>query len=121
MGHHLRNLRRNKRKLYLCQKYIENGKDFFQEPVLIHENYLPTNSNGELISLGMEYPMYLKIKTSIREKDLFHPKDRLYVYKTPPVTHDALCNEADYEVYKEPLQFINEYEVMLKRLSDDNE
>ena len=54
MSHHLRNLRRNKRKLYLCQKYVENGKDFFREPVLIHENYLPTNREGDLISIGMD-------------------------------------------------------------------
>ena len=117
----MNNLKRNKRKLYLCNKYKEGNKYLFSKPIELYENYLPTNSNGELISLGMEYPMYLKIKTSIREKDLFHPKDRLYIYKEPPVEHDDLCDDADYEVYKEPLQFINEYEVMLRRLSDDNE
>lgn len=117
----MNNLKRNKRKLYLCNKYEDNGKYFYRQPIELYENYLPTNSNGELITLGLEYPMYLKIKTSIREKDLFHPKDRLYVYKQPPEEFDELCDDADYEVYKEPLQFINEYEVMLKRLSDDNE
>ena len=65
--------------------------------------------------------MYLRIKTNVVEKDLFHPKDRLYVYKDKPTTHDDLCENADYEVYKEPLIFINELEVMLKRLSDDND
>lgn len=117
----MNNLRRNKRKLYLCNKYEDDDKYFYRQPIELYENYLPTNSNGELITLGLEYPMYLKIKTSIREKDLFHPKDRLYVYKQPPEEFDKLCDDADYEVYKEPLQFINEYEVMLKRLSDDNE
>lgn len=117
----MNNLRRNKRKLYLCNKYEDGNKYLYREPIELYENYLPTNSNGELITLGLEYPMYLKIKTSIREKDLFHPKDRLYIYKQPPEVFDELCDDADYEVYKEPLQFINEYEVMLKRLSDDNE
>lgn len=117
----MNNLKRNKRKLYLCNKYEDDDKYFYRQPIELYENYLPTNSNGELITLGLEYPMYLKIKTSIREKDLFHPKDRLYVYKQPPEEFDKLCDDADYEVYKEPLQFINEYEVMLKRLSDDNE
>lgn len=117
----MNNLKRNKRKLYLCNKYEDDDKYFYRQPIELYENYLPTNSNGELITLGLEYPMYLKIKTSIREKDLFHPKDRLYVYKQPPEEFDELCDDADYEVYKEPLQFINEYEVMLKRLSDDNE
>lgn len=117
----MRNLRRNKRALYLCQKYRDGNLDKYKAPIKIYENFVPTNSDGDLISLGMEYPMYLRIKTSIREKDLFHPKDRLYVYKDKPATHDELCENADYEIYKEPLLFINELEVMLKRLSDDNE
>lgn len=70
----MNNLRRNKRKLYLCMKYEDGNKYLYREPIKLYENYLPTNSNGELITLGLEYPMYLKIKTSIREKDLFHPK-----------------------------------------------
>lgn len=117
----MRNLKRNKRKLYLCQKYRDGNLDKYNKPIEIYENFVPTNSDGDLISLGMEYPMYLRIKTSSKEVDLFHPKDRLYVYKNKPTEHDELCEDADYEVYKEPLLFINELEVMLKRLSDDNE
>lgn len=117
----MRNLQRNKRTLYLCQKYQDGYLDKYREPLELKENYMPTNSDGDLISIGMEYPMYLRIKTSISEKDLFHPKDRLYVYKTPPVERDILCEEADYEVYKEPMLFINEMEVMLRRLSSDTD
>ena len=117
----MRNLKRNKRPLYICHGYQDNGIRKYREPILIYENFIPTNSDGDLVSLGMEYPMYLRIKTSIREKDLFHPKDRLYVYKDTPTEHDELRENADYEVYKEPLLFINELEIMIKRLSDDNE
>ena len=117
----MRNLRRNKRRLYLCQKYQDNLLNKYKEPVELWEDYLPTNSEGDLISIGMDYPMYLRIKTSIKEKDLFHPKDRLYVYKDKPSEHDALCKNADYEVYKKPMLYINEMEIMLHRLSDDNE
>ena len=117
----MRNLKRNKRPLYICHGYKDNGIRKYREPILIYDNFIPTNSDGDLVSLGMEYPMYLRIKTSIREKDLFHPKDRLYVYKDTPAEHDELCENADYEVYKEPLLFINELEIMIKRLSDDNE
>ena len=117
MGHHLRNLRRNKRKLYLCQKYIEDGKDFFQKPVLIHENYLPTNSEGDLISIGMDYPMYLRMKPEISEKDLFHEGDRFYIFVEPPAVHDKICKNADYEIYKKPMIHIDSMEIMLKRRS----
>ena len=118
----MRTLGRNKRDLHLCQKYQEGNITKFKEPILLKENYLPTNSDGDLIAIGMNYPKYLRIKTDISEKDLFHAKDRLYVYKTPPKTHDVLCKDADYEVYKQPSLYINEMEVMLYRLSsDDNE
>lgn len=115
----MNNLRRNRRKIYLCQKYQDGMLTKFHEPICLHENYEPTNSDGDLIAIGMEYPMYLRIKTSARKKDLFHPKDRLYIYNNTPYTHDVLCEDADYEVYKEPLVFINEMEIMLKRLSDE--
>lgn len=117
----MRNLRRNKRPLYLCQKYQDGLLEKFKEPIPKWENYVPTNSDGDLISIGMEYPMYLRIKTSITEKNTYHAGDRLYVYKDKPKTHDVLCKTADYEVYKEPMLYINEMEVMLHRLSDDNE
>lgn len=117
----MRNLRRNKRRLYLCQKYQDNLLNKYKEPIELWEDYLPTNSEGDLISIGMDYPMYLRIKTSIKEKDLFHPKDRLYVYKDKPVEHDVLCKNADYEVYKKPMLYINEMEVMLRRLSGEDE
>ena len=113
----LRNLRRNKRKLYLCRKYVENEKDFFQKPVLIHENYLPTNSEGDLISIGMDYPMYLRMKPEISERDLFHEGDRFYIYTNPPEEYDNLCKNADYEIYKKPMIHIDSMEIMLKRRS----
>lgn len=115
----MNNLRRNRRRIYLCQQYQDGNLRKFREPIPLRENYEPTNSEGDLIAIGMAYPMYLRIKTSAKKKDLFHPKDRLYVYVNTPYTHDVLCENADYEVYKEPLVFINEMEVMLKRLSDD--
>lgn len=117
----MRTLARNKRKLYLCQQITDGNLIKYSEPIELYENYVPTNSDGDLISLGLEYPMYLRIKTNIEEKDLFHPKDRLYVYNEPPTEYDELCENADYEVNKQPSLFINEMEVMLKRLSDDNE
>lgn len=115
----MRNLRRNKRKLYLCQKYIDNNIDKYREPVLIHENYLPTNSEGDLISIGMDYPMYLRMKPEISEKDLFHEGDRFYIFTEPPETHDVMCKNADYEIYKKPMIHLESMEIMLKRRSGD--
>lgn len=117
----MRNLKRNKRLIYLCEKYQDNLLNKFKPPIQLKEDYVPTNSEGDLISIGMDYPMYLRIKTNTSEKDLFHPKDRIYVYKEPPKEHDPLCKDADYEVYKLPMAWINEMDVMLKRLSSDED
>lgn len=116
----MRNLRRNKRKLYLCQKYIDdNNNDRFREPILIYENYLPTNSEGDLIAIGMDYPMYLRMKPEISKQNLFHEGDRFYIYTKPPKEHDPICKNADYEMYKKPMIHIDSMEIMLKRRSGD--
>lgn len=118
----MRNLRRNKRKLYLCQKYIDdNNLDKWNEPILIYENYLPTNSEGDLISIGMDYPMYLRMKPEISKINLFHEGDRFYIFTTPPKTHDVLCKNADYEIYKKPMIHLESMEIMLKRRSGDRD
>lgn len=105
----------------MCQKYQDGLIVKYKEPIELFRNYVPTNSEGDLISIGMDYPMYLRIKTSIHDKDLFHPKDRVYIYSDLPETHDALCKTADYEVYKKPMLYINEMDVMLHRLSSDSD
>lgn len=116
----MRNLRRNKKPLYLCKKYQDNLLVKYKEPIPLYMNYEPTNSDGDLISLGERYPMYLRIKTDISHKNTFHPKDRLYVYKDLPKEFNSLCKDADYEVSEEPMIYINEVEVILHRLSSDN-
>lgn len=116
----MRNLRRNKKPLYLCQKYQDDLLNKYREAIPMFENYVPTNSDGDLISIGMEYPMYLRIKTSADKRHLYHPGDRVYVYTNVPTEHDELCENADYEVYKDVMPYINEMDVMLRRLSDDN-
>lgn len=115
----MRNLNKNKRTLYLCQRKIDGELEKYSKPLKIKENYMPTNSQGDLVSIGLQYPMFLRIKTNIKEKDLFHPGDRLYIYVEPSDKSNSLCKDADYEVYKEPMIFINEVEVMLRRLSSD--
>lgn len=116
----MRNLRRNKRKLYLCQKYIDdNNLDKWKEPILIYENYLPTNSEGDLISIGMDYPMYLRMKPEISKINLFHEGDRFYIFTIPPDEYDPICKDADYEIYKKPMIHIESMEIMLKRRSGD--
>ena len=125
----MRTQQRNKKQIYLCHKYIENGIAKFKKPIPIKENYSATNTDSDLIAMGMEYPKYLRIKSDIRveingkwqnRKDLYHAGDRVYVYNEPPKEHDVLCKNADYEVDTKPVETLNQLEVMLFNLSGKN-
>lgn len=113
-------LRRNKRKLALCQVYDDGKLKKFREPIVLHENYQQTNSETELMSFGMESYMYIRIKTSLSHMDYYHVGDRVYIDNPVPKEHDALCRGADYEVYSIPIPTLNECEIMLKKLSGRN-
>lgn len=113
----MRTLLRNKRKLYLCKRIITNGLITYSEPIIIYDNYVPTNNDSDLIALGDNYPAYLRIKTDSDNILRYGVGDRCYVYVQPPIPHDILCKTADYEVDMKPADTINVVEVMLNRLS----
>lgn len=108
-------LARNKRTFYLCKK-IENDTKF-KEPIEKNLNYQPTNSVGEMLTLGEDYSKYLKIKCTPDEAKDFKAKDRCYIYKQPPAQHNVMCNDADYVVNGDPLITLNEAEINLIKLS----
>ena len=116
----MRCLLRNKRLLYLCNHYQAGNKMLFTEPIAININYQATNSDGDLIALGLDFPMYIRIKTDIDVATQFHPKDRIYIKNSPPSTFDTLCKDADYEVDSEPIISLNSAEITLKKLSGKN-
>ena len=112
----MRCLQRNKRNIYLCTQYEKNGIRLFKKPTLIEINYQSTNSDSDLIALGMEYPMYARIKADLEYKDMFHTGDRVFI-NTSIEKYDELCKEADYQVDSEPIISLNSIEVTLKKLS----
>lgn len=114
-------LKRNKRRLYLCKKYIDNNITKYKKPILIETNYQPVSSTGEMISIGPEYTQYLKIEDIIKVGDKFSNGDRCYVYVKPPKEHDALCETADFYVNGPPLNTLNSSTISLKRLTGDDE
>lgn len=115
----MRTLERNKRLLYLCKKYEDNDLIKYRAPIPYYENYTPTNTESDLIGIGLTYPMYLRIKSDIINKDRYAPGDKVYVYVTPPSVHSELAETCDYIVDEQPLDTINQVEIRLKRLSSD--
>lgn len=116
----MRCLKRNKRLLYLCKEYQDGNIRKFDKPLPIKINYQATNSDGDLIALGLDYPMYIRIKADLEYANTFHPKDRIYIKNIPETDDekfDALCKDADYEVDVDPIVSLNFVEIRLKRLS----
>ena len=113
----MRCLKRNKRTLYLCTEYQDGNISKFNPPIALSLNYQATNSEGDLVALGMDYPKYVRIKTDLEYANIFHAKDRVYIKVVPSKTFDVLCKDADYEVDSEPIVSLNVVEVTLKRLS----
>lgn len=108
-------LKRNKRCFYLCKRIKNDTK--FENPIKVYLNFVPTNSTGEIISLGENYSMYLKISCTPKEASMFKQGDKCYIYVKPPKVHDNLCKDADYIVSTEPMLTINEAQIQLRRLS----
>lgn len=108
---------RNKRYFYLCKKNIDDVK--FGKPIKKFLNFQPTNSVGDMLSLGEEYSMHLKIKCTPKEAKDFHDKDRCYIYTKPSKPYNTLCDDADYEVNGNPLITLNEAEINLIKLSGE--
>lgn len=114
-------LRRNKRVLYVCQMYQDGKLKKYKEPIKLKENWQITNSQADILNLGMDSYQFIRIKTSINHIGYYHLGDRVYIDIEPPIEHDPLCKTANYEVYKDPAKSLNECEIMLKRLSGKGE
>lgn len=109
------NLKRNKRPIYLCNK-IQNATTF-KKPFKMFVNYRPTNTVGEMLTMGQDYSMYLKIKCEVEQGIKFQNGDKVYVNVKPPKIHDKLCKDADYIVEGSPMCTFNEAEIKLRKLS----
>lgn len=113
----MRCMERNKRKLYVCNRYEEDGISKYSEPLGLELNYQTTNSEGDLIALGEDFPMYMRIKADLEYKDNFNAEDRVYINIEPSEPFDPLCRDANYEVDSDPIISLNSIEVTLKKLS----
>lgn len=113
----MRCLERNKRPVYFCSEYQDGNISRFTEPVKILINYQGTNSESDLIALGKEFPIYMRVKADLEMADMFKTGDRMYIYKTPDETFNPLCKDADYEINSDPILSMNSIEFTLRRLS----
>ena len=67
----MRSLMRNKRKIYICNRYQDGLIAKYKKPIPLMENYQYTNSDGDLIALGLDFPMYIRIKADIKDLPMY--------------------------------------------------
>lgn len=108
-------LKRNERKIYLCKKIVVDEIDKYSEPLPIYCNYQPIDSNGELLSVGLDESMYLKVTYSKNLNFKFENGDRCYIFVDKPETYDPLCKGYDFVVSGNPKDYVNNYQVTLIR------
>lgn len=113
----MRCLERNKRPLYFCSEYQDGEISKFKRPIKMYLNYQGTNSESDLIALGTEFPIYMRVKANLELANTFKTGDRVYIYTTPSEPFDALCKDADYEINSDPIISMNSIEFTLERLS----
>ena len=116
-------LRRNRRCFYLCKRYIDPETNItkYAKPQQVLLNFQPTNSDSQVLALGTDFSKYLKVTGTAEELSIFSNKDRCYVYKPLPKNFNGMCDDADYEVNGSPMLSLNEGELMLKKLSGEDE
>lgn len=119
----MNSIKRNKRELYLCKKYIdpETNVTKYKKPIKILINWQPISTDSEVLGLGIEYSKHIRIKCTNEEAKPFDHKDRVYIYTKLPKEFDEMCNDADYEVETKPLSTINQTEIMLQKLGGADE
>lgn len=115
----MKQLLRNRRNVYLCNKIEDNGRMKFTEPVLYKLNFQPLSTDGEIIASGNDYVNRLAIYTDVERARNFHNFDRCYVYVEPPEIVDDFCANADFYVDGEPLFYLNEATIYLQRMIGD--
>ena len=113
----MRCLQRNKRTLYWCSEYEENNISKYTNPKALKLNYQATNSEGDLIALGKDFPMYIRIKTDVGYAGMFKAGDRFYINTKPATPFNVLCKDADYEIDSDPIVSLNTIEITLRKLS----
>ena len=110
-------LRRNKRKIYVCNAYFDANIKKYDEPIELYENYQITSGLADFEKYGLDAYQYIRIKTNSTNAKYYNIGDRVYINVTPPEEHDIFCKNADYEVSEDPITTLNETEVLLRRRS----
>lgn len=103
--------------MYLCNRYQDGKIVKYNSPQKLLINYQATNTEGDLIALGLDFPMYVRLKTDVAIGVLFKAHDRIYINNLPSSPFDGLCKDADYEVDSDPIVSLNSVEITLKKLS----
>lgn len=114
----MRQLRRNKRPIYICKRAEQEGYEVFDKPVSLLINLAPVNDKTLIGITGDDKNTYLQGTIDKIDRVYYNEHDRLYVNNRAPLKHDILCRHADYAV-DSIKDYLNHSVVILRRLSGE--
>lgn len=110
----------HRRVVHLASHRVENNVHVFDNPVALLVDCMPTNSESDVLALGINHKNYQRIITDVRTGKLFKELDKVWVDVAPPDTHDKLAKTADYFVYS-VMTKLRTTQVLLKRANADGD
>lgn len=116
----MRNLHRNRRKLYVAEVYWDNGLKKYKRPIELYENWQVINSDSLFMNIGWEVYDIARIKTTPAHAKYYHMGDKVYINTVPSDTFDTMSDDADYIVSSDPIVTLSECSVMLRKMSGEN-
>lgn len=95
----MRTLFINKRDVYISHRRDTDSKIMtYDTPILYRINFTPLEDEAEISVWGEHYNEILRGVLSVNEAKNIHEFDRVFVEVLPPLEHNILCDEADFEV-----------------------
>lgn len=116
----MRNLHRNRRKLYVAEVYWDGNLKKYKKPIELYEHWEILNTDAVFMNIGMDTYNYARIKTIPEHAKYYHLGDKVYIYTQPSDKFDTMSNDADFVVSADPIITLNECSVMLQKMSGEN-
>lgn len=111
----MRTLNRNKITVQICHRIDSSSKVMtYFPPKTYHINFMPIEDESEIAIYGESYTEILKGVADKNYASLIQEFDRVFVEVTPPLEHDKLCENADYQITSVS-NSINQTRIIMRR------
>lgn len=110
-----------KRPVWIASGSVTNGVTQFAAPVEYRVNYRTLTKAVDIMAFGTKHMDYRRISAANNYVSTVKAFDRIWVETTPPNTTDVFAQSADFYVVGVSLGANGVADILLKKLSADNE